>query len=391
MKSVYKRHIDKNELVWFAFDLIARDTTNPPGNETRCSVPIIRKLQGLGMEVEEIGIGGALRCNVVGAIGRGKKSICLTGHTDVVPAGPLEAWTVTPPFQPVVKNGKLYGRGASDDKGPLVALYGGLKAFLSVHPKFDGKIYYVASADEEEGSACGWEALLRDHGLRFDAALVADGGQMNECIYGEKGICQIVVEAHGEQAHASRPHLGVNAVVALSRLIVFLSRHEFRKNHPEFSPATMNIGPISGGTKHNVVPGFAEILIDFRLPLGITHDDVISIINERAQRVRSTMPKASFKVRVEKETLPHLTDRKHPIFISFKNAAKKSGIRMRFTTMGGNTDAKKMALYGIPAVVHHPADNYETAHMANEYVKVKDLVRGAILYAEMLEEYFSKD
>lgn len=386
MVSPYRNVIDERELVEFASELIKIDTTNPPGNETACSALITRKLQDLGMEVSLTGKDGR-RLNVIGEIGRGKKSICLTGHTDVVPAGPLEAWTITHPFKPLVKGGKLYGRGASDDKGPLVALYGALKAFLAIHPKFDGRIYYVASADEEEGSEYGWLHLL-ENGLRFDAGLVADGGKMNECIYGEKGICQIAVESKGKQAHASRPHLGVNAVVALARLIALLSSHEFNKNHPEFSPATMNIGPISGGTKHNVVPSFAEVLIDFRLPLGVTHDDVIVWIEKNAKRVKAAMPKASFHIRVKKETLPHLTDRKHPIFASFKNAARKSGVRMRFATMGGNTDAKKMALYGIPAVVHHPADNYATAHMANEYIEVKDLVGGALLYAQTLEEYF---
>ena len=121
MESEFAKHIDRDEIVQIVCDLVRQNTVNPPGNEHLCKDIVTRCMQSLGMEVsfyeKEPG-----RTNVVGRIGRGAKSIGFVSHMDVVPPGELEQWN-TPPFEPTIRDGRIYGRGTLDDKGSFSCAY----------------------------------------------------------------------------------------------------------------------------------------------------------------------------------------------------------------------------------------------------------------------------
>src|SRR5258706_3593383 len=284
MESKFAKHVNRDEIVGIVCDLVRQNTVNPPGNEYLCKEIVSRCMQSLGMEVsyyeKEAG-----RTNVVGRIGSGSKSIGFDSHMDVVPPGELEQWN-TPPFEPTITDGRIYGRGTLDDKGSFACAFSACKAFLAEHPDFDGTIYLIAAADEEMGSELGIIYLVEECGLRFDVAIIPDGCRMDLSIYGEKGILWVEIASAGIQAHGSTPEIGRNAIVPLAELLAEIKGLDLGgKFDPAFDGWTMNIGTIQGGSSTNTVPAMARATIDFRLPGGIGKQDVLAKIDEKVATV----------------------------------------------------------------------------------------------------------
>jgi succinyl-diaminopimelate desuccinylase len=386
MESRFAKHVNRDEIVRIVCDLVKEDTTNPPGNEYLCKEAVSSRMRALNMDVsfyeKEPG-----RTNVVGRIGSGKKSIGFVSHMDVVPPGELDQWN-TPPFEPVIRDGRIYGRGTLDDKGSFACAYFACKAFLAEHPDFDGTLYLIAAADEEMGSDLGIIYLVEECGLKFDVAIIPDGGRMDLSIYGEKGVLWVEIESRGIQAHGSTPELGRNAIVPLADLVANLGDLQLGSNYDHaFDGWTMNVGTIAGGSSTNTVPAVARTTIDFRLPTGITRDQVLGKIEERVNEVRRKSPEADLRVNVLQESKPHLSDKNSVIIQSFDRAARRLGLPMNYETFGGNTVAKNLYFAGITSVVHYPGDD-KLAHVPNEFVIIDELVLGSVLYAETLEAYF---
>ena len=175
-------NLDKQEMLDFLFSLIETETVNPPGNEYLLHDTIMKCMEEIGAEVEIISK-DEKRPNYIGRIGTGKPSVAIISHMDVVPTG--EGWTHHP-FQPYEKDGKVYGRGALDNKGSLAASWAGIKALLRSELKFKGTIYFCAVSDEEMGSDYGVEYVV-EKGFKPDYAIVPDSGSMDKAIIGEKG------------------------------------------------------------------------------------------------------------------------------------------------------------------------------------------------------------
>lgn len=386
MESKFAKHVDRDEIVGIVCDLVRQNTVNPPGNEHLCKEIVTRCIQSLGMEVsyyeKEPG-----RTNVVGRIGSGVKSIGFVSHMDVVPPGELAQWN-SPPFEPTIREGRIYGRGTLDDKGSFACAYSACKAFLAEHPNFDGTIYLIAAADEEVGSELGIIYLVEECGLKFDVAIIPDGGRMDLSIYGEKGILWVELESHGVQAHGSTPELGRNAIIPLAEAIAEIKSLDLGASYDHaFDGWTMNVGTIQGGSSTNTVPSMARATIDFRLPAGISRQQVLAGIDEKVSAAHRRSPDSDIRVKVLHETEPHLSDKNSIIIRSFDQAARRLNLPMNYETFGGNTVAKNLFFAGITSVVHYPGDD-KLAHVPNEFVIIDELVLGSVLYAETLEAYF---
>ncbi|HMG33297.1 MAG TPA: M20 family metallopeptidase [Blastocatellia bacterium] len=386
MTSKFDKHVSREEIVRIVSELVRQNTVNPPGNEHLCRELVTSCMQSLGMEVSyhEKQPG---RTNVVGRIGTGKKSIGFVSHMDVVPPGELDQWK-TPPFEPTIIDGRIYGRGTLDDKGSFACAYSACKAFLAEHPDFDGSIYLIAAADEEMGSELGIIYLVEECGLRFDVAIIPDGGRMDLSIYGEKGILWVELESRGVQAHGSTPELGRNAIVPLAEAIAEIKTLDLGGDYDHaFDGWTMNIGTIQGGSSTNTVPSVARATIDFRLPGGITKQQVLSKLESKLAAARHRSPDSEVTLKVLHETEPHISDKNSIIVRSFDTAVRRLGLPMKYETFGGNTVAKNLFFAGITSVVHYPGDD-KLAHVPNEFVIIDELVSGSVLYAETLEAYF---
>ncbi|HVF92323.1 MAG TPA: ArgE/DapE family deacylase [Blastocatellia bacterium] len=386
MESRFLKHVDRDEIVHIVSELVRHDTTNPPGNEHLCKEIVSQCMRQLGMEIsyyeKEPG-----RTNVVGRIGRGSKSIGFVSHMDVVPPGELEQWE-TPPFEPTIIDGRIYGRGTLDDKGSFACAFSACKAFVKEHGDFDGTIYLIAAADEEMGSELGIIYLVEECGLKFDVAIIPDGGRMDLSIYGEKGIVWLEITSLGIQAHGSTPELGRNAIIPLAELLAELKSLDLGADYDTaFDGWTMNVGTIQGGSPATPVPSRARATIDFRLPTGIDKGKLLARIEEKIAAVRRLSPEAEFRLEVLHETEPHLSDKNSIIIRSFDRAARRLNLPMNYETFGGNTVAKNLFFAGITSVVHYPGDE-KLAHVPNEFVIIDELVLGSVLYAETLEAYF---
>ncbi|MEW6130763.1 MAG: ArgE/DapE family deacylase [Acidobacteriota bacterium] len=386
MESKFARHLSREEIVRIVCELVRVDTTNPPGNEYLCKAIVTQCLNKLGMEISYYEKAPG-RTNVVGKLGNGKKSIGFVSHMDVVPPGELDLWQ-TPPFEPTIIEDKIFGRGTLDDKGSFACAYSACKAFLAEHPDFDGTIYLIAAADEEMGSELGIIYLVEECGLKFDVAIIPDGGRMDLSIYGEKGILWVELESRGIQAHGSTPELGRNAIVPLAEWIGEIKTLDLGANFDKaFDGWTMNVGTIQGGVSTNTIPPVARATLDFRLPAGIAKADVLAKLEEKAALVRHRSPDAELSLKILHETEPHLSDKNSVIIQSFDAAAKRLNLPMRYETFGGNTVAKNLFFAGITSVVHYPGDE-KLAHVPNEFVNIDELLLGSLLYAETLEAYF---
>jgi acetylornithine deacetylase/succinyl-diaminopimelate desuccinylase family protein len=302
---------------------------------------------------------------------------------DVVPAG--EGWK-TDPFNPVIKNGKIFGRGSLDNKGMFATSYAAIKVFLKKHSKFKGTIFLLAVADEEVGSELGMKWLL-DEGFKVDFAIIPDSGLLNKAIIGEKGLLWLKIISFGKQAHGSTPNLGINAIEKLAKLILRLQRIDFGKSfNPAFTPTTLNIGQIEGGYAPNIVPARATVRIDIRYPLGIKKEDILRKFNKEIKKLKKEDSKSNFKLEIQEVRIPHLVSENSPLCKKLLQAAKELKIPMELTTVGGITVGKEMFFSGTSSIICHYATKKDLAHMANEYVEVKSLVKSAELYALVLEK-----
>lgn len=372
--------IDKEGLISLLFSLIRQPTINPPGNEYLTKEIVIESMKKLKAKIKVIGEKN--RPNIIGEIGEGKPVIAILSHMDVVPPG--EGWN-TNPFEPVIKNGRIYGRGAEDDKGPYSASWAAVKAFLESKKNFSGKIILGAVADEERGSEKGIKLLLKN-GFKPDFCLIPDAGKWDEAVIGEKGALWIKIKVFGKTSHGSKPQEGINAIWLIFESLKEIEKEiKFFPSHPLFTPITMNLGKIIGGDAPNMVPSFSECIIDIRYPLGVKEEEILSKIKSILSKKTS---KTSFEVKILQRSFPHLIDKKNIWIKKFQESANDLGIPLKLTTTGGNTVAKILNEAGIISFSHSPQD-IPSAHKANESISIEKLLLSAKLWAGFLSKVFN--
>ena len=365
-------HIDREDMLELAGRLMEKNTTNPPGNEYLVKDIIMEYLERIGARVE-VFERAPKRSNIVGSIGKGRPVVAIICHMDVVPPG--EGWEFDP-FSPQIRDGRIYGRGAVDNKGPFAASWAGIKALLDAGIPLKGTLVLGATADEERGSFYGMEYLLQE-GFQPDFCIIPDGGRLDKIVIGEKGRIEVHLCTRGKSAHASEPQEGKNAIYKMVDYLGFVKKGGVEgKHHHLFSPATVNLGEIKGGQAPNVVADSCEATLDIRYPLGMDREGVLSQLRHLASQcgLDVEMSVGDFLAQ------PHLLDTEHSLVQVFKDVAYAMGISLCVGTAGGITLAKNLYFRGVPALVHSPATE-SVAHQANEYVEIDNLITCAKLWA----------
>lgn len=277
MKSpISEKHY--REAIELVGKLVSINTVNPPGNEVNLKEVVKGAYDKIGARMETVEKERG-RTNFIGKIGSGSPSIGFFPHLDTVPAG--DGWK-TDPFTPFIKSGKMFGRGTIDSKGNFASSWLAIKTFIALHKKFNGTIYLLGCADEEQGSEYGTHHLL-EKGFKVDYAIVPDGGYIDKIIIGEKGVLRLKIKSYGLQAHGSSPERGINAVEHLINILSRISEiklEEFSYNEA-FDGITRNLGTIKGGHAANIVPAYAEAELDFRLPLGVGKKQILKKVDEK--------------------------------------------------------------------------------------------------------------
>jgi len=310
------------------------------------------------------------------------RRILLEAHTDTVSV----AGMTIPPFEPTIENGRLYGRGACDTKAGLAGMMHAVAALRNSGFTPPCEVWLVAAADEEF-SYRGVVKLCE--GLTGHAALVAEPTELR-LVVASKGVLRWPVVVHGKAAHSSKPHLGINAISHMARLVLAFDQHHLdlaNKTHPLLGPATGNVGVISGGVQVNFVPDQCRIEIDRRLLPGECVQSVLADYQAILDQLSSQ--DSQFSASMEK---PMLTDEALDTRLDSAPAMLGSEI-LRSLGLNGEpcgvpfgSDASKLSRQGIPSLVFGPG-SIDRAHSAVEYVEVDQVQTAYEFYREFISRF----
>ena len=320
--------------------------------------------------------------------GTGKRRVWVVTHMDTVPEGDLAAWKY-PPYEPTIVSGRIYGRGSEDNGQELMASLFGASALLKVGLKPELNVGLVFVSDEEHGNTHGIDFLLKKRIFKKgDLIVVPDHGHPDGAAISvvEKSIAWINVEVIGKQTHASTPDRGVNAFEAASRYLVLSVdrvRKKFSGKDPLFDPPTSTFQPTkcdSNGPNINTVPGRQVFAFDFRVLPDYPLDSIMAELEKAAREIeRSTGATIKVTFSQRADAAPR-TPVDSEIVKRLSSAIEEvRGIRARPIGIGGGTCAAPFRREGIEAAVWSTIP--ETAHDANEYANIADLVSDAQVYA----------
>jgi acetylornithine deacetylase/succinyl-diaminopimelate desuccinylase-like protein len=383
----------ETELIELARELVAAPSPNPPGDERQAATVAQHALTALGYSGVRIVARAEERPNVVAEVGRGGRSLLLNAHLDTKPPGDEREWE-TPPYDPVIRDGRLYGLGSTDMKGAAAAMiHAG--AALAESGSLDGTLKVVLSADEEAGSDFGVRFLVAERAVEAEAVVVGEPTGLDTpweyVAVAARGISCFRLLVRGTQMHSSLSDRvpSVNASVKLARLLVRLS-DELRL--PE--GATFNPGvTLRGGVYYGVYPGEAEFGVDVRTVPGMTLEALQEQIGSFLARLRQE----DRELDVEAEWEPKLTwlppssiDEAHPLVVAAREAAHVVlGRELPAGIMPAFTDGTNWSLAGIACIPALGPGLLPLAHRPDEYVTVREIVEAARIYALTALRYLS--
>ena len=345
------------------------DGMESPGQEGKVCAILAKELDKLGIShtthAKESG-----RDNLVAEVGRheaGYRRLLVLLHTDVVPSGSPDAWKFAP-FEPFEKDGKLYGRGVLDDKGPLVASLAALRLLKQHEADLPGVFQFGAVADEEVDVGVGLPFLIEKGVFDCTDAIIPDiAGNMKEINVAEKGRTLLKVRCRGVQAHAMEPSKGVNAIHAMARLLLALESFRLRyEAHPLLGGPTLNTGLVRGGVAPNAVAGDCDATLDIRYVPGQTAEGIRDHIQRLADRV--AIPDSSFTIEIIQDALPCQVAPDALIVQRIRQHAPDAKV----VGSGGGTFAKGLVLAGVDAVGWSCGDE-ATYHQPNEEIEIDQL------------------
>ena len=406
----------EQELSKLCSKLIQAKGENPPGNvsETANIIEQFLETEGINHRRFEPTKGHA---SVTATVGKGKPSLILCGHIDVVPAGDFARWGFHP-YKGEIKEGKIMGRGATDQKGGVAAMLIAFAAVKEFESEIQSTITAASVSDEEALGPGGALWLLRNKKLTGNVCLITEPtGRLDDAysiVAGERGTCWLKIRAHGKPAHGSKPALGKNAITMLTMFLPKLkvleslavkvpkdaerlvkngknelSQVAKRKGIPTgnlsraLNHYTVNVGTIAGGTKVNIVPENCEAEIDIRVPPG-GHPSGVE------EFVRSVLPQ-DLTYEIVNRIMPSYTSAENSLVRTIQQGAcRVFGYKPRATYMAATSDAHHFReILGVSTVAFGPG-YLELAHAYDEFVYAKDLVNMAKVYANVIANFAAR-
>ena len=368
-----------------AIDLMRRPSITPA--DAGCQEVMIERLQAAGFSIERLPFGGVT--NFWARRGTDSPLLCFAGHTDVVPPGPLTQWT-SPPFEPQIRGGMLYGRGAADMKGSLAAMVTACERFVRAHPKHAGSIAFLITSDEEGPATHGTVKViehLEKRKEKIDYCLVGEPScvdHLGDCVkIGRRGSLNGVLKVKGVQGHVAYPQRADNPIHRFAPALHELTGVEWDKGNTFFPPTTFQVSNINSGTgANNVIPGELDVVFNFRFSTQLTPEQLRARVESVLQRhgVR-------YEIQWALSGQPFLTQRGE--LVDAVSAATKeiSGIAPELSTSGGTSDGRFIAPTGSQVVELGPRN--ATIHKIDECVNVDELDKLSAIYERMLEKILS--
>ncbi len=398
MWPVSIRPVDyQDDLLSFAQALVR--LPSPSGEEEKVAHRLAEEMERLGFDAVWIDPVG----NAIGRIGTGEGPVLLyNGHMDTVGVGDPAAWT-RDPFGGEIVEGRLYGRGAVDMKGPLAAMVYGAWLFRQRRGRGGkGTLYVVGVVQEEPREGRAMQALVEENDIHPDAILLGEPSNF-QVKRGHRGRLEIRVITRGRACHASNPAAGENALYAAARIIFGIELLAASlPSDPVLGPGTIAVTHIETiSASRNAIPDRAELVIDRRLTLGETEvkalAEVQSVVQKEGVRAEVFVPEyevssyTDYRMRGREYYPTWLISEDHPFLRQVIRGAEKAlGTKPSVGVWAFSTDGVfTMGEAGIPTVGFGPGDE-ALAHTADEHIAVRDLLRAVEAYAAIAQEVLGK-
>jgi succinyl-diaminopimelate desuccinylase len=391
-------------LVEMVKEFIAIPTVNPPGLNY---VEMVERIGwwcrrfGLGVEVIDVPIDVVAarspesqnqpRKILIAYLGdeEAKPHIHFNGHYDVVPA--TGGWRVTEPFNPLVKDGRIYGRGASDMKGPLASMLVALKVLAEHRGDLVGVASLSAVPDEEIGGGAGARYLVEQKGRFADVCIIGEPSGLHSIWDSHKGQAWLEVTVRGRSAHASTPWLGVNAFERACRLVVCLTEGYVKQlpskkvtkpvPYEDAIPVVTLGGVVKGGGKVNIVPDNLSFTVDRRIVPGETSEEARSEFLDALYRCADNLgiPREDLEVKtiLAGEPCVMLDEGFKRVFAEAVEDAL--GLKPVFKICQGGLDMRYFVAANIPTLTYGGGESSK-AHTSDEYADIVDLLNAAKVY-----------
>jgi len=340
----------------------------------------------MGFSIEQLPFADV--SNLWATRGEGAPLLVFAGHTDVVPTGPLEQWQ-SDPFQPVISDGFLYGRGSADMKGSLAAMISALEKFLKEYPDHEGTLGVLLTSDEEADAINGTVRVmetLANRGTCIDMCIVGEPSsqqQVGDVIrVGRRGSLGARLLVKGTQGHVAYAEKADNPIHKILALLSNLTRTEWDQGNLQFPPTGFQISNIQAGTgATNVIPSEVEVLFNFRFSPETNAESLQRRVNEIiADELDAD---ADYELVWHLSGNPFLTTGGKLIPATLAAIQKIMNLEPELSTSGGTSDGRFIAPTGTEVVELGPCNS--TIHQVNERVAIEELDQLADIHFEILK------
>ena len=362
-------------------DLVRRVSITP--DDAGCQQILIERLKALGFECEIMVFGDTT--NLWARRGNDSPVLCFAGHTDVVPPGDTAEWS-TDPFEPTIKDGQLYGRGAADMKSGLASMIVAIEKFLHGNEKYEGSIALLITSDEE--------GRARDGTLKVMETLTGRGETIDWCVIGEpssqeslgdlirvgrRGSLSGMLTVSGIQGHVAYPHLADNPIRRFAPVLAELHDIEWDQGNEYFPPTSFQVVNIQSGIgAPNVTPSELSARFNFRYSTEWDHES----LQKRVHEVFDTHD-FDYKLRWHLSGKPFLTGEGKLTNAVVQAVAEIVGSEPELSTGGGTSDGRFISPAGVDVVELGPVS--ASIHKIDEHVNIADVVRLTKMYQRILE------
>ena len=370
-----------NDTLSLAQALIRVESLTP--NDGGCQSLLIERLSALGFSIERMRHGAVE--NFWARHGQSAPLVCLAGHTDVVPTGPVDAWN-SAPFEPTLRDGYLYGRGAADMKTSLAAFVTAAEQFITQHPDHRGSLAFLITSDEEGDAADGT--------VRVVDALEARGEHIDYCIVGEptsserlgdtikngrRGSLSGRLTVKGLQGHIAYPHLAKNPVHLLAPALAELALKVWDHGNAHFPPTSWQVSNLHAGTgAGNIIPGDAVLSFNFRFSTEHSADSLKSEVHALLDRHG-----LDYDLFWTLSGNPFLTEPGKLTQAVTAAIAQVCGVQTELSTSGGTSDGRFIKRVASELIEFGPVN--ATIHKLNECVALADIEPLSQVYLKTLE------
>ena len=371
-----------NNTLDLAKSLISQASITP--DDKGCQSIMIERLKKIGFEVHSLKFADV--DNFWATRGSSGPIFAFAGHTDVVPAGNEDEWN-TVPFEPTIKDGYLYGRGAADMKGGLAAMVTATESFVKDNPNHKGTIAFLITSDEEGVAINGTVKVmdyLKENNQKIDYCLLGEPSSTSvtgDVIKnGRRGSLNGVINVNGQQGHVAYPHLAKNPIHLFSQALSDLCGQEWDSGNEYFPATSFQVSNIhSGDGVTNVIPGKAKIMFNFRYSTETTKEELMAKVHEILDN-----HKIDYTIDWSHSGYPFLTPVGDLVSACVSAVEETKDITPELSTSGGTSDGRFIAQEGTQIVELGPVN--ATIHQVNESILVEDLEDLSHIYSKVLSK-----